>query len=275
MSSAGVEVGHHQDVIIPLPSQVAGHVVGDVNTILKGNKLIYKPLQDGARGNRESEFYDMLSRDSLASFAPFTPAYHGVHDIKQKDIMGSYLALEDLTVGIPSDRLCIADIKMGTQTYDDHASDKKRKAEEEKCKGTTTLSHGFRICGMRVYEEGKGIVKYERSYGKKLSAEDLPRALQLFAATKPHLLPLIVEKLKQILHWFENENTAHKFYGTSILIVFNAESSGAEFDDVIVKIIDFAHVCESKDGSRDQGYIFGLKNLIQTCISAQTTIDRA
>jgi hypothetical protein len=31
----------------------------------------------------------------------------------------------------------------------------------------------------------------------------------------------------------------------------------------VLKMIDFAHVSEIKDGGRDEGYIFGLKNLIK------------
>jgi len=247
--------------IVPLQNQVAGHF--DTKLIMSGNDKIYKPLQSGSRGDRESQFYENLL--NIPHFAEFVPKFYGVETIQDNGSETSYLVLEDLTAGIPHESLCIADIKMGTRTYDDSASEKKILHEKTKSEGTSTVTHGLRICGMRVYEgEERGIQKYDRSWGKKLNAETLPIAIKTFVQRKVHLIPSIIAQLKDLLVWFEN-NYNLAFYGTSILIVFNgAEVSGADIDQVKVKIIDFAHVCDISDPSkRDEGYIFGLQNLIK------------
>jgi len=251
----------------PLQNQVAGHTeAGGSKAMMSGHHKIYKPLQSGLRGDRESSFYETLSI-SAPDFVKFTPQYFGVEKVITNGVESAYLVLEDLTTGIPSKSLNICDIKMGTRTYDDHASEKKIMLEEAKMARTTTKTHGFRFCGMRVYEgEEKGVVKYDKSWGKKLHADSIPSTINNFIHRKAHLIPQIVANLKEILSWFE-VNTKLSFFGTSILIVFNGdEVTGADIDEVNVKIIDFAHVCEiTEPGKRDDGYIFGLQNLIQYC----------
>jgi len=250
-----------------LASQVAGHTADDgaSNPMMAGNGKIYKPLQTGSRGNRELEFYNTIP--TLApQFVEFIPKCYGTQTITLDGNEVSYLVLEDLTQGIAHETLCIADIKMSNVTYDYFASEKKIAEQVAKCRGTTTVSHAFRFCGMRVYQgPDQGIVKYDKKWGKNLAGDKITDAVRTFMWNKSHLISQVIDKLKAILEWFEG-NTSLNFVGTSLLIIYdgNPALAGADPENVTVKIIDFAHVCKTRvDGEKDSGYILGLKNLLQ------------
>jgi len=250
-----------------LATQVAGHTVaeGAPHPMMAGNGKVYKPLQCGSRGNRELEFYNSVP--SVApEFAEFIPKCYGMHTMTLDGKNVSFLALEDLTQGFPPETLCVADIKMGNVTYDYFASEKKIALEISKSRGTTTESHAFRFCGMRVYEgtDHGGIVKYDKKWGKNLAGDKINDAIRTFMAHKVYLIPQVIDQLKAILDWFER-NTLLNFVGTSLLIIYNGSPllAGADPDNVIVKIIDFAHVCNTREGEKDNGYILGLQNLLR------------
>jgi hypothetical protein len=76
-----------------------------------------------------------------------------------------------------------------------------------------------------------------------------------------------------LLEWFEKHNNHYAFYASSILFIYDGDSTDGNLQ---VKMIDFAHVQKLKVGgrkkhifgkveeSRDDSYITGLRNLIES-----------
>ena len=72
-----------------------------------------------------------------------------------------YLRLSDLTAGYR--RPSVADLKIGTQTFDDDAPAKKKSSELAKFPDQATL--GFRFTGMKVFDAHAGAyVEYSKSF---------------------------------------------------------------------------------------------------------------
>lgn len=73
----------------------------------------------------------------------------------------------------------------------------------------------------------------------------------------------ILTQLNSIRLWFE-EQRHFLFYATSLLLVYDAESTRKENGvlNVRIRMIDFAHVYPAH-GSRDSNYLDGLCKLIQ------------
>jgi hypothetical protein len=127
--------------------------------------LVYKPITPGIRGQVEFDFYRLafphvhsayrptVERPigSAASFCPqllwFIPAFRGTAIISSDDgSPADYLRLVDLTW--PLEGASMADIKMGTQTFDDEAPASKKETELAKFPHQARL--GFRFTGMKV-----------------------------------------------------------------------------------------------------------------------------
>jgi len=247
--------------------QVAGHATGPLTRFYAKGDKIYKPSQGGSRGDRETDFYANLLKE-IPDFAQFVPTFYGVEEIEFPneihDQKHKFIVLEDLTHNYDTNTLCIADIKMGVVTYDSFASEKKRAYEIEKATATTTVTLGFRVCGLKVYEEGIGLKKYGKDFGKKLNETTVQKGIEAFfssAKLRALVLPVFIEKLYKLLNWFEN-NAQFSFVGTSLLLMYDGRLN----DDLTskradIKVIDFAHV--DRCSTRDEGYIFGLRNLIK------------
>jgi len=245
--------------------QVAGHDTGPATRFLASNGTVYKPLQSEARGSREVTFYESL-KDVAPEFIPFAPAFYGCKEVEfqneQHVEKHKFLVMEDLTFPFNSNTLSVADIKMGTRTYDDQASEKKRNYEIFKASKTTTITLGLRFCGLKVYQEGIGIKKFNKDWGKGISDKNIHDGLSAFLHNgkklRMELIQPFVQKLRRLLEWFE-KNSKLRFYGTSLLLLYDVSQK----IDPVLKVIDFAHVDPILDGGKDDGYIFGLKNLIK------------
>ena len=196
-----------------------------------------------------------------------------------------HLLLQNLTA--PFHRPNIIDIKMGTQTYEPNAPVSKQKREVAKYPQQAEI--GFRIVGMRVHnndpssesDDGSdGEYKcWDKSFGVKLrTRNDVIHAFMTFfncnnAQNVPntrHVLTSVIKQLTRIKQWFEEENSTLAFYASSILIVYD-DSRGApqldmttsrrnSFQDPVLKMIDFAHVCRHTGG--DLGYLKGICSLL-------------
>lgn len=189
-----------------------------------------------------------------------------------------FLCLEDLTAHCQ--RPCIIDIKIGQVTYDPMAI--KEKVIEESSKYRRLREFGFRILGMKLEDEMK-----DKCFGKSLeTTEQIREALDSFFGPlqennfKSAALSQILNRLDDLMNWFENKNINQlQFFSSSLLIVYDShipnelelveKGQDAVSESVRVNMIDFAHVFHVHDpvidegtcGVLDNNYIFGLKKL--------------
>jgi len=72
------------------------------------------------------------------------------------------------------------------------------------------------------------------------------------------VIKYFLDKLTSLLGWMEIQ-MAYRFFSSSLLFVYDGTMDVFKAD---VRMIDFAHVAEIRDNGVDEGYIKGLKKLI-------------
>eukprot|EP01080_Neovahlkampfia_damariscottae_P002638 gene2638-3835_t len=245
-------------------SQVAGHS-GGIKSIIKKGKQIWKPLNQ-----REYEFYEEIkslndSKDIIPLKESMVEYYGRTYiDYTDREDIGQivhYLMIDDLTYNM--NKPCIIDLKMGTREYSDHDSKKKQIQKVILSSVTSSNILGFRICGMKVWN------LKEKQYGTQskkkallLNTQQVEESLITFIDNgkmiRYNIYKIAIEKLNKIKEWFEKQ-TKYQFYASSILIIYDGDNDSN--DNVIIKMIDFAHTQKSKN-EKDESYLIGLNNLI-------------
>lgn len=263
----------------PYAHQVAGHC-----SILKLDGMVCKPLIP-----RECEFYQTIYRE-FPQLIPLTPAFHGSITIRkqipnnQEDSpisadgliisrntslvhnylnnstippfipsnISEYIVLQDLTAGMS--KPCAMDMKVGTRQ-----------------RFTTSTLLGFRLCGMRVFR-WSGLYSVDRLFGRGLTPDTVEDAVGAFLfdgeRVRTELIPSILEELQRIISVIEDPSSPYRFYTSSLLFIYEGDQAAAaahpERPLVQLKIIDFAHAVPKshKDGEGDDGFLFGLRNLV-------------
>lgn len=214
------------------------------------------------------------------------------------------ILLEDLCAKFEAP--CILDLKIGKRMYRDGASEEKISRSIAKAEGSTSSSHGIRICGLQTYSRPSHTYYCQDKYvGRSLPGDLLkPSIARFFASCPPEYrqktIGLIVDRLKQLTTAIEGI-TNLRFYSSSLLVVYEGNFAGAEDSDkaahlgqdeegeseadehhthksgdaprVDVRMIDFANTSvldtAAADGQvpvqvgPDEGYLFGLRNLIK------------
>ena len=113
---------------------------------------------------------------------------------------------------------------------------------------------------------------------RSLEPERAHEGLATFLHNGRHLRTDVIagfcEQLDGLIACFEHQ-TAYHFYSTSLLMIYDGHEGGGEGEGegvgggegagsaVTLKMIDFAHVRSDTAGARDEGFLFGLKNLRQ------------
>ena len=209
--------------------------------------------------------------------------------LQQQHQQQPYLILQNMI--LPYHRPNIIDIKMGTQTYEPSAPLSKQL--RERAKYPQQSEFGFRIVGMRVYmpNESGEYKSWDKSFGPTLTTrEDVMYALMTYFCCNHDTTPVInshthcvlksiIKQLTSLKTWFEDENDTLVFYASSILIVYegsssissSGSSSSVPYQEPIVKMIDFAHVCRHTGG--DAGYLKGICNLLSILDEMKSIIE--
>jgi len=196
---------------------------------------------------------------------------NGNHKDKNANSLGrsEYLRLQDLNArfAIP----CVCDVKMGTRHYDDDAPPEKVLRHIEKSRNTTSGSVGIRFTGMQVYSRREQKYYFRDKYhGRTLKDDDLPGEFRFFFSDgfrlRVKVVRMILDKLEQLLPYIEQQKL-FKFYSSSLLLVYEGNEDGENNEgdqnvNVDVRMIDFAHTQPSGGAEGDEGYAFGLCNLI-------------
>jgi len=209
-------------------------------------------------GNNEFVFYTQTLHQ-YPDVKRFAPSFHGP---LEKD-GNKHVILSDLTAGFK--RPCILDVKIGISSVGEDASPEKKASMEAKDKGTTTHSLGMRLTAMKVYQtEQNDYVSFGKAWGKKVTPDTMLESLSKFfhngVRLRTELIPLYMEKIREVQEWI-NDQSQLRFYSSSLLFIYDGEEN--EDDPIIeLKMIDFAHVHPIEDGGKDDGYIFGIQNLI-------------
>uniref|UniRef100_F6GTP4 Inositol polyphosphate multikinase n=1 Tax=Vitis vinifera TaxID=29760 RepID=F6GTP4_VITVI len=240
--------------------QVAGHHArdGKLGPLIDDSGRFYKPLQGDERGSKEVAFYTSFSSNARIPdhIRRFFPIFYGTQLLEASDGSGLYphLVLQDVVSGCHNP--CIIDVKIGSRTWYLQASEDYIQRSLKKDRETTTLSLGFRISGLQIYDSKEsGFWRPEKKLVLGFTADDVRVVLRKFLKA-----------------WFEDQTIFH-FFSCSILIMYDKEailkgmSSGAE-----IKLIDFAHVVEG-EGVIDHNFLGGLCSLIKMISEILTSPD--
>ncbi|CAA6673852.1 unnamed protein product [Spirodela intermedia] len=267
--------------------QVAGHQAreGQLGPLVDDSGRFYKPLQNNGRGSKELAFYRSFFSDPRVPhhIRRFFPRFFGTLVVEASDGSGpqSHLVMEDLVSGL--DRPSVADIKIGSRTWYPHAKEDYIAKCSKKDRETTSLTLGFRVSGLQIYDEDNeaatgGFWKQSKKQVQGFTAEDVRGTLRRFASSNPSAATAatadeepdcafaavvyggsggILAQLLELKAWFEEQTIFH-FYSASVLLL---RGNGAT-EAARVKLVDFAHVFEG-DGVIDHNFLGGLCSLIR------------
>ncbi|KNA04979.1 hypothetical protein SOVF_194640 [Spinacia oleracea] len=252
--------------------QVAGHQAlrGQLGPQIDESGRFYKPLQQDERGSREAAFYNALLHSNTKvkkQILRFFPAYYGTQNIEASDGSGlhPHLVLQDVV----SDYVkpCIIDIKIGSRTWYPQASEDYVAKCLRKDRGTTTVSLGFRISGLQIYQaENSGYWKPDRNQIHKFTVDDVRSVFRKLISSNQSVCNSdyggIFPQLLELKSWFEDQTDFH-FYSCSILLIYDGESENKGGNPhSMIKLIDFAHVFSGNDVI-DHNFLGGLCSLIK------------
>eukprot|EP01128_Nolandella_sp_AFSM9_P004056 TRINITY_DN177_c2_g1_i1.p1 TRINITY_DN177_c2_g1~~TRINITY_DN177_c2_g1_i1.p1 ORF type:complete len:1077 (+),score=299.71 TRINITY_DN177_c2_g1_i1:1082-4312(+) len=214
----------------------------------------------------ECDFYLTLQTTSLIpqEILSFFPKLDSIQKKNDGIAKKKFVVMEDLTHGLK--RPCIMDVKMGTRTAGKDANIMKRKYMISKDNATTTSSLGMRLVASRKYMVNyNDFESLSRSECNSISTEgQLEKYLRSFfyngEVLRTDVISPLLERLVTLQSWVSTQN-AFRFYSSSLLFVYEGDPD--EEMKWNLKMIDFAHVFEIKDGGIDEGYALGLSHLIR------------
>jgi len=238
--------------------RVAGH-----KTIKQDDSRFLKYIyEDRYNAWWEVKFFEEIA-PKLPGLHSLLPEYLGIATVEGTDGNDKYMALEHFTLDYKN--AVVLDMKVGTQSYDYDANEAKIKKEVAKFDKQEELA--LRVSGARMWCHEKNELKY-------LIQEDLahvtPETFQeeivgrfLFDGTgyRKKTGLMLRKKLDELRRWFEEENNLYRFFGSSLLMLYDADAPDGE--RCHFWFIDHAHVQPFRNGeTKDIGVIKGITNVM-------------
>ncbi|XP_012940850.1 inositol-trisphosphate 3-kinase B [Aplysia californica] len=272
--------------------QLAGHQgnfhAGDAGSVLK------------RLDPREQACFKKLMSDSLKDFVP---EYRGDVDKNGE----TFIQLQDLLCDFTSP--CVMDVKMGVRTYLEDELHKARRSptlrkdmyqkmveidstapttEEHEQKAVTkprymqwrdemssSVELGFRLEGIKKSDGNSS-----KDFKKIKTRESIVDILRSFVGGNENIVAKYIRRLKDIMATQEASEffTSHEVIGSSLLFVHDAE------EKVSVWMIDFGkteplpkgitvnHRNQWQEGNHEDGYLFGLDNLVSIFEEVHTSL---
>jgi len=240
--------------------QVAGHktIIQDDSRFLK---FIY---EDRYNAWWETKFFEEIA-PQLPGLHPLLPNYLGIATIEGTDGVGKYLALNHFTLDYKN--AVVLDMKVGTQSYDYDANEAKIEKELAKFDGQEKLA--LRVSGCRMWCHEKKELIYIKQEELKYVTEDtfqdeiIGRFLYDGKEIRKKTGQIFNQRLAELRRWFEEENDKFRFFGSSLLLLYDEGAPDGEKVDFY--FIDHAHVQAFRNGeTRDTGVIKGINNVMNS-----------
>jgi hypothetical protein len=162
------------------------------------------------------------------------------------------------------------DLKLGRRNYLEGVhSPYKVLLRTVKCSATTAKDFGVRVAGLKVYRPPTAnYVVRQKAWGNALKRKDLHKAINLYLhdglRTRVDVLPMFINKLKALALAIE-EQTTFSFMASSVLLIYEGDTSDEVEQKADVRLIDFDHTTIHDDGSAQDiaGVIFGIRSLVR------------
>ncbi|KAG0380843.1 hypothetical protein BGX24_004053 [Mortierella sp. AD032] len=171
------------------------------------------------------------------------------------------ICLENVSLGFK--KPCVLDLKMGTQLYDDDASEEKKARLAAVAARTTSLPLGFRMTGFEVYDSEKDdFTKYSKQYGKGMTEETVLDGFRKYFAAKlgPERMRLIIERFINDLTDFLStiETQELRMRSSSLLMVYEGDAeafdAGLELEqEKIAAVVARAQAHLERAGHEQEG----------------------
>ncbi|KAF9179462.1 hypothetical protein BGZ51_004243 [Haplosporangium sp. Z 767] len=142
------------------------------------------------------------------------------------------LCLENVSHGFK--KACVLDLKLGTQLYDDNASDEKKARLGAVSDNTTSGKFGIRLTGFQIYDSAKDdFTKYSKDYGKGLTENTILDGFRAFFSARlgPERMRLVIERFVNDLADFHAtiQTQEVRMRSSSLLMVYEGDAEA--FDE--------------------------------------------
>jgi hypothetical protein len=226
-----------------------------------GHADAFSTADDGTLTKKCNKAEWLFYKDTLPQFpdlAPFTPGFVRVEGSADEN---PQVVMKNLLDGY--DKPCIMDIKMGVTSADPNDSAEKQASMSAKDKGSTTVSLGVRVVGIKTWNAEKNDwVQHDKAWGKALTDDNFADGVKVYfqdEAQRKVVAPEFVKRLQEIEAYMKKQKDL-MFISSSVLFVMDG-AAGAD-PKCNLKMIDFAHCIPLNGEKNDEGYLTGLSNLI-------------
>lgn len=300
--------------LMPLSNQVAGHPDGVQS--LEGGRLVvktclprelgfYEEVKQAIAGtsalpSRQVDLLKSLSKAMPECYGSWQQYLPGQQSGSTTENEAPRIVLENLTYGYKKSNVC--DIKLGTQLWDDDASEEKRQRMLTAAANTTSGSHGIRLTGWQTYDSETGLFHtVPKAFGKTIGPQHLDLGMRMTLAcplegdatlaesmlsgvsisdkgkSRLPILPQasVEESLRRyILPDLENLHSIFselevRLRGASLLFVYEGDPSrlsealaNGEGRIAEVRVIDFGHASIVPGEGPDEGVLLGISTVI-------------